>query len=57
MGLESSRYSRIQIAMTTGSDPESYDWGRGGDALSVGVCGLMRGQGVLFQQILEKSTI
>ena len=29
MGLESSRYSRIQIAMTTGSDPGSYDWGVG----------------------------
>ena len=29
MGLESSRYSRIQIAMTTGSDPGSYDWGGG----------------------------
>ena len=29
MGLESSRYPRIQIAMTTGSDAGSYDWGGG----------------------------
>ena len=43
MGLESSRYSRIQIAMRAGSDPGSYDLGGrggggggGGSALSVG---------------------
>ena len=57
MGLESSSYSCIQIAMTTGSDPGFYCSGGGGYDASRAREALCEVRGMPFQQILQQSAI